>query len=172
MEGVTLPQPLYQADLEEHEVCALSGELRGPDCPSGVHEKFAPGTAPHQQCSMHRPAGTDLGPRFYDWAAHEGVRTLAQPRTALAKAALAFPREGDEFLRGADLLDAFQTIPVRALAPRGGDGLELQLDQGEREPLAAPFSTRIRATPGRHTLKLYRSGSPTPDAHATFTVTG
>jgi penicillin-binding protein 1C len=164
--------PLYDAQLEEHEVCALSGELKGPDCPSSVREKFAPGTAPRAQCSMHRAAGTDLGPRFYDWAAHEGVRTLAQPTSGAARAALAFPREGDEFQRGADLLEAFQTIPVRAMAPRSGGTLELQLDQGAREPLAAPFSTRIRATNGRHTLKLYRAGQAAPDAHATFTVSG
>ena len=172
MEGTPGPRALYDAELEVHDICALSGELKGPDCPSSVREKFAPGTAPHLQCSMHRAAGTDLGPRFYDWAAHEGVRTLTQPSSGAARAALAFPREGDEFLRGADLLEAFQTIPVRAMAPRGGGALELQLDQGTRQPLEPPFSTRIRATNGRHTLKLYRAGAAMPDAHATFTVSG
>jgi penicillin-binding protein 1C len=171
MDGVE-PQPLYEAALEEQEICALSGQLKGPHCPSSIKEKFAPGTAPHEQCEMHRAAGTDLGPRFYDWAAHEGVRTLAQPSSAAAHASLAFPREGDEFQRGADLPDQFQTIPVRALAPKGGGALELQLDGGPRESLAAPFSTRVRASNGRHILKLFRTGEREPDARAAFTVSG
>jgi penicillin-binding protein 1C len=171
MRGVD-PQPLYDAALEEREVCALSGELLGPSCPASVREKFAAGTAPRERCSMHRAAGTDLGPRFYDWAAHEGVRTLQQPLSGSTRAALAFPRDGDEFLRGRDLPDAYQTIPVRALVPSGGAGLELQLDDGARLPLPAPFSTRIPASTGRHVLRLYRIGAASPDATASFTVAG
>src|SRR5947209_19474554 len=128
---------------------------------------------------MHTPRGLDLGPRFDDWAAREGIRTApvgeqdghAQLqfsregiRTAQdGHAQLQFPRDGDEFLRGRDLPDGFQTIPVRALAPRG-TALELQLDDGPRAALAAPFSTRIPAAAGRHRLRLYQKGAPNADA--------
>jgi len=172
MAGIEKPAPLSAEPLEEHEVCALSGERAGPHCPSTVHEKFAPGTAPRVQCSMHSGSGLDLGPRFYDWAAHEGVRTRSDAATGGARAELTFPRDGDEFLRGRDLPDAYQTIPVRALAPRGGGALELQLDADPREELRAPFSTRIPARKGRHALRLYRRGEPNPDAVAQFVVSG
>jgi len=170
MSDIDRPLPLYDARLEERQVCALSGELAGPHCPSTVAEKFAPGTAPRAQCSMHGASGVDLGPRFYDWAAHEGVHTLA--RGAGDRASLAFPRDGDEFLRGSDLPDSFQTIPVRALAPRGGIALEVQLDRGPRLELRAPFSTRVPAARGRHTLRLFRADRIEPDASASFTVDG
>jgi penicillin-binding protein 1C len=170
MAGVPRPAPLYQAVLEEHEICALSGELAGPACPSAVRERFASGTAPRAQCTMHSGAGVDLGPRFYDWAAREGVHTRSAGRGGRAE--LAFPRDGDQFLRGHDLPDAFQTIPVRALAPSGGGSLELQLDSQARVELPAPFSARIPARRGRHVLRIFRAGRTEPDASASFTVDG
>jgi hypothetical protein len=172
MENVEKPAPLSEVALEERDVCALSGDLAGPHCPSTVREKFVPGTAPRSPCAMHSRDGLDLGPRFYDWAAHEGVRTLGRAVSGSAQAALAFPRDGDEFLRSRDLPDEAQTIPVRALAPQGGAPLELQLDEGPRTQLAAPFSTRIPARHGRHTLRLFRAGAGAPDAEAQFNVSG
>jgi penicillin-binding protein 1C len=172
MAGVEKPAPLYDTPLEERGICALSGELAGAHCPALVQERFAPGTAPRTQCAMHSAAGLDLGPRFYDWAAQEGVRTLSAGASGGEQAALVFPREGDQFLRGRDLPDAFQTIPVRALAPRGGGALEVQLDEGPRTHLGAPFSTRVPAQRGKHTLRLFRAGQASPDASASFVVDG
>jgi hypothetical protein len=121
---------------------------------------------------MHSGRGLDLGPRFYDWAAHEGVRTRNDAATGGTRAELTFPRDGDEFLRGRDLPDAYQTIPVRALAPKGGGSLQLQLDDAARTDLTAPFSTRVPAVRGRHVLRLFRAGADTPDATAQFVVNG
>ena len=159
MAGIEKPAPLYDVPLQHAEICALSGELAGPHCPSTVEEKFAPGTAPREQCSMHREGGVDVGPRFYDWAAREGVRTL---RTAGPSASLEFPRDGDEFVLSKDLPAKFQTIPVRAL----GSSLEVQLDDGPRLPLRE----RIPAAQGRHFLKLFKAGASAPAATARFTV--
>jgi penicillin-binding protein 1C len=173
MAGLERPAPLFdEALLESHKVCALSGDRPGPDCPATAAERFVPGTAPRQACKMHGPGGLDLGPRFYDWAAHEGLATLNTARGGGARAALLFPGEGDEYLRDRDLPDPFQTIPVRALAPEGGGLLELQLDDGPKEELAAPYSTRVPAAPGRHVLRLYRRGAGEPDARVRFVVRG
>ncbi len=173
MAGVDRPAPLFdEALLEAHEVCALSGALPGPDCPATVAERFVPGSAPKLHCKMHGPDGLDLGPRFYDWAAHEGLATLNTARGGGPRAALLFPGEGDEYLRDRDLPDPFQTIPVRALAPEGGGLLELQLDDGPRQELAPPYSTRVPASPGRHELLLYRRGAAEPDARVRFVVRG
>ena len=172
MAAIPRPAPLADAALDERAVCALSGELATAHCPGTVREKFVPGTAPHRPCSMHGSAGRDLGPGFYDWAAREGVTTLALGAGGSDRAELSFPRDGDQFLRGADLPDAVQTIPVRALGPRGGGALELQFDDGPRQPLTAPFSSRLPARAGRHTLRLFRAGEPLPDASARFSVDG
>lgn len=172
MRDVESPAPLSAVRLEEREVCALSGELAGPHCPSAVHEKFIPGTSPRTACAMHSDRGLDLGPRFYDWAAHEGVRTLSSAASGASYATLAFPRDGDEFLRSPDLPEEAQTIPVRALAPQGGAPLQLQVDDGARVELPSPFSTRIPAARGRHQLRIYRANMAEPDASASFTVGG
>ncbi|HUJ29372.1 MAG TPA: transglycosylase domain-containing protein [Myxococcales bacterium] len=164
MAGVQKPRPLSDVALEEHDVCALSGELAGPACPGIVRERFIAGTAPREQCPMHGDGGLDLGPRFYDWAAHEGVRTLRGSSPG-EHAELAFPRDGDEFLRGRDLPDEFQTIPVRVVA-RGA--VDLQLDDGPR----TPATSRVPARPGRHLLRVYRAAESTPDATVSFVVRG
>ncbi len=173
MEGVANPQPLARGvALEERTICALSGELAGPHCASTAQEKFIPGSVPKRLCAMHTEAGVDLGAHYYDWAAHEGIATLSTSETGGTRAALAFPSDGDEFLRDRDLPDEDQTIPVRALAPRGGGMLELQLDDGPRTLLAAPYSTRIPAQHGTHRLKIFRRGTSSPDAQTDFIVRG
>ncbi len=172
MAGIEKPAPLSTAPFDEREICALSGELASAHCPATVHEKFVPGTAPQARCAMHGTFGLDLGSRFYDWAAHEGVRTLSSAAGGGAHAELAFPRDGDFFLRSRDLPDEVQTIPVRALSPRGGGPLELQLDESPRTELRAPFSTRIPATHGKHLLRIFRLGAAKADASASFTVDG
>ena len=173
MEAVPSPAPLFDpAEFEEAPVCALSGDLPGPDCPATVAERFVPGTAPRRRCAMHGPGGLDLGPRYYDWAAREGLFTLTSARGGGERAELAFPGEGDEYLRDRDLPEPFQTIPVRAVAPRGGGSLELQLDEGPRLVLPPPYSTRVPAEPGRHLLRLFRAGQEQPDARVRFKVGG
>ena len=173
MAGIDEPAPLWDdPGLESREVCALSGRLATARCPSRVRERFAAGTAPVLPCEMHSAQGLDLGPRFYDWAAREGVATLSAASSGAARAALAFPADGDEFLRSPDLPDAAQTIPVRALAPAGGGALELSLDGGERIALLSPFSTRVPARRGRHELRLFRRGLAQPDARVRFEVKG
>ncbi|MBS2022294.1 MAG: penicillin-binding protein 1C [Deltaproteobacteria bacterium] len=165
------PQPLSEQRYEERDVCALSGELAGASCPSKVHEKFIAGHVPKRTCGMHSERGVDLGPQFYDWAHREGIATL-QERTAGARASIAFPTEGDEFLREVDLPDAHATIPVRALPADGARALELQLDDGPSEALDAPYSTRVPARAGKHVLRLFKPGANEPDARVRFNVRG
>ncbi len=39
--------------LVDVEICALSGQLPGPDCPHRITETFIAGTAPTETCTMH-----------------------------------------------------------------------------------------------------------------------
>ncbi|MBE7486530.1 MAG: penicillin-binding protein 1C [Polyangiaceae bacterium] len=48
------PEPLIDSSgLRQLEVCALSGDLPGADCPHRVRERFAPGREPRESCAMH-----------------------------------------------------------------------------------------------------------------------
>lgn len=49
------PAPLYDRtdDLEQAEVCALSGKRPGPHCSHRMIERFVKGQAPDQSCDMH-----------------------------------------------------------------------------------------------------------------------
>ncbi len=46
--------------FEERTICALSGQLAGPDCPAKKTEHFAPGTEPLHTCRWHTRARIDL----------------------------------------------------------------------------------------------------------------
>jgi len=54
--------------LVEVEVCALSGQLPGDDCPHRVRELFLEGTEPHETCTMHRRVAVDRATGLPAWA--------------------------------------------------------------------------------------------------------
>jgi penicillin-binding protein 1C len=60
MRGIEHPAPLADlTGLVVAEVCPLSGELAGPDCPHRRRELFRPGHAPTHTCDMHVRARID-----------------------------------------------------------------------------------------------------------------
>src|SRR5207244_3859123 len=46
-------------EFETRTICALSGRLAGPDCPSRKAELFAPGTEPIHTCPFHSQVRLD-----------------------------------------------------------------------------------------------------------------
>jgi 1A family penicillin-binding protein len=68
--------------LVDVEVCALSGDLPGPDCPHRIVETFIAGTEPSTVCTMHQRIGgvvyTILPPEAQEWVRD---RNLPQPTT-------------------------------------------------------------------------------------------
>lgn len=55
MRDVAVRRPLVDPEeLDDAEVCPLSGERAGPACPDHVRRKFPHGHAPTKTCSMHR----------------------------------------------------------------------------------------------------------------------
>jgi len=87
MEAALKGQPVQAfarpAGLVDVEVCALSGELPGPDCPHRIVETFIAGTEPSTVCTMHqRIEGvvyTVLPPEAQEWAREHN---LPQPPPA------------------------------------------------------------------------------------------
>ncbi len=53
------PRKLASVPVETRAICPLSGRLVGPDCPPGRDERFLPGQAPTEPCSMHRRLPVD-----------------------------------------------------------------------------------------------------------------
>ncbi len=180
MRGV-VPRKLVERSRFEHaRVCALSGKLAGPACPSAVEEAFLPGTAPTESCSMHRwrqgPV-LDVGPEFYAWARAEGIEAGPWPEEEASaqlgsSAGILLPGQGDEYLIEPGVPDGAQGIPVRVRPPPGVQRVEIRADDGTVLRLAAPFAGRIPAIPGRHRIELWLPGGTQPLAASEFAVRG
>ena len=87
MEAALKGQPVHAFTrpdgLVDVEVCALSGDLPGPDCPHRVVETFVAGTEPATVCAMHQRIDgvvyTVLPPEAQEWAREHH---LPQPSSA------------------------------------------------------------------------------------------
>jgi penicillin-binding protein 1C len=176
-------QPLVDRSRFEHvRVCALSGLRAGVHCPSAVEEVFLPGTAPQEDCRMHRETSVggarrpvlDVGPDFYAWARTQGWRAGPWPDAERSggEAELLTPEDGDEYLLEAGVPGSAQSIPVRVRPPPGALRLELRLDDGEVLPLAPPFTGRLPARAGRHRVELWAPGGAEALAGAEYQVRG
>ena len=78
---LTLPPP--PSDVVSAEICPLSGELAGPDCPHRKVERFAARAVPTARCSWHVREGRVVATRyptevaaFMDREAHTGGRGI------------------------------------------------------------------------------------------------
>jgi len=179
MRGIA-PAALVDRDaFHRARVCALSGELAGPACPSTVDELFLPGTAPSTGCRMHRghgPGGLDVGPEFYAWAAAEGIdggpRAEAADDPGQGPGWIVLPADGDEYLLEGGVAEGAQAIPVRIHPPPGAARVEVRSDDGTVLRLEAPFAGRLPARPGRHRIELWAPGADAPLAVSAFLVRG
>ncbi len=180
------PAPLVdRTGLVPVEVCALSGELAGADCPHHTREWFEPGRRPTSTCSMHVRARIDpesgllAGPacrnvtwrafeRFPDeyasWAAGAG-RSLApvesSPRCPVPversprRPAIAFPTSGSHFSLDPAVARAQQELVLTARAPVS-ERVDFVLDGRPLGRVRAPFTLRWRLERGEHTLVVRR----------------
>jgi penicillin-binding protein 1C len=168
--------------LVEVEVCALSGERAGRDCPHRVRERFAPGRVPTHDCSMHTRARIDprngllAGPACADavervleqypdayraWAEQVGrplVPRDASPRCAppslgdRGAPAVLFPSDGARFFLDPGVEPDAQRIVLRARAAT--NRIAWVLDGRVLSQAASPGSVEWRLTPGRHVLNV------------------
>lgn len=184
MAGVTTAPLVDRTGLVSARICPLSGELAGPSCPGAMEELFIAGTQPTHDCSMHGQLAAglsdelkqrclrlaaaegrlvDLGLDFYDWAHNEGLSRepwlaamcLGEGHAdATRPVQILHPAKGDEFLLLADLPLADQAIPVRVRATPSVGALTLVVDGASDGTLRPPFTGRIPATRGQHTLEV------------------
>ena len=145
--------------LEQREVCSLSGERPGPDCPGRKHEWFTPAAARQldaaQACSFHvQPAIADGGarsgvrfpPQLAPWARAHALPDLARSkRGSSAPLAIVYPAPDSLFQLDPHRSAAAQVPPLQALP---ADGVRFQID--------GKPAREFRPTPGRHLLRAQR----------------
>lgn len=122
-------QRTVPSEVRQVEVCALSGDLPGPDCPQKVASWFVPGVSPIRMCELHRGILIDgtSGARVAWDDGRPGLR-----------------REVYEFW-SPDLLELFRRAglprrepPVPENGVAGVDGL----DPGEPPQILSPLANR------------------------------
>ncbi|MBN1920608.1 MAG: penicillin-binding protein 1C [Anaerolineae bacterium] len=147
--------------LTQVSVCALSGQLLGPDCGHGVIEWFIVGTEPQAVCDLHRRIGNRVVVHYplevQAWAREQGLLETAvesenpAPPTQVAALELLRPDDGAVYQRDTSLAEAAQRIPVSAEATVGlrevtfwVDGMPLAIFS------APPYITYWTLEPGQH----------------------
>jgi penicillin-binding protein 1C len=112
------PAPRTEVELVDLAVCAQTGLRVGPGCRHTTHERFAPGSVPHESCAAHDDSGDLVLPsRYADWVAKHhpsGVaRTFGGPSDASDPAVVVRePRDGARLV--VDPSRGTTVIPLRA----------------------------------------------------------
>jgi penicillin-binding protein 1C len=171
--------------LERVEVCALSGERAGPDCPHRVAEWLPAGrSARSQACTMHvrvRTGGDPAGrvferypPSLRAWAEAAG-RPVAPPGTngtnegagdpSAETVRIAYPLPGARFVIDPDRPRESQRLDVRIEAPAEAERATLVVDGETVATLTAPFRASWPLRGGDHELVAEVGGARSPPVH-------
>ncbi|MGC9394076.1 MAG: penicillin-binding protein [Anaerolineae bacterium] len=144
--------------LVDVEVCALSGELPGPDCPHRIVETFIAGTEPPTVCTMHQRIDgivyTVLPPEAQSWARERNLPQPAthnpQPTTLLH---ITSPDAGAVYRIDPAQPRDTQRIAISVVLDVRFEQIELLIDGLPLVRLAAPPYTHLwRLEPGTHTF--------------------
>ncbi|MEJ5309338.1 MAG: PBP1A family penicillin-binding protein [Anaerolineae bacterium] len=162
MEAALKGQPVQAfarpAGLVDVEVCALSGELPGPDCPHRIVETFIAGTEPDTVCQMHQRIDgvvyTILPPEAQAWARE---RNLPQPTTynpqSTAYLRITSPDAGAVYRIDPAQPREMQRIDIKIASDSRYKQIELFVDGLPLAILVAPPYTYLwRLEPGSHTF--------------------
>jgi penicillin-binding protein 1C len=170
MRGLDAAPLVDRSRFEAADVCALSGERAGPDCPSVVHEAFLPGTAPARTCTMHRHDATlAVAAPFLGWARAEGIPAVPAGGGPGAASFLQ-PGDGDEYLLEPGQPAEDQSVPVQVAASVDPSSLEVRTGEGAVLPVSPAYTTRVPARRGDVRLELWARGGDAPLAVTRYRV--
>jgi len=119
------------------DLCLLSGETAGADCPASAREWFPPSEAPRTLCSVHRRLAVDaasgkladertpnrrvalrsftvLSPEYALWGSKRGLSAPPPGGKTLSSLLILSPKDGSRYLLDPDAQSRFQTIPLEA----------------------------------------------------------
>jgi penicillin-binding protein 1C len=162
------------AGIVDETVCAPTGLLPGPDCPSPVRELFVSGTQPGsvERYYSRDPSGqVRVNPpaEARAWAIDSGL-ALAGPEESSADAAVRVvqPGPGSVFFVSPELKS--QELVLRASIPPGAGDVEFRVDGRVvgRSPGPDPWLT-WRLDPGQHRLEVVARLRDGTEAIATST---
>lgn len=169
------PLAVAPAGLEPRAVCALSGQPAWGACPS-VRSEWLPAERKTTECLWHRREGARTRvawpAQYRAWARARGQLTPSAMRSDPARAAssveaehervlrIVNPPDGALYLRDPTLRDAFQTLPLRAVASEPAalltwavDGRPLGSARSER-PLDWPLAIDERGRTDSTTIRV------------------
>ncbi len=157
-------------------VCAPTGQLPGPDCPSPVRELFVAGTepvVPERYYTRAADGGLVIDPptEARAWARDAGLRLATASPRADDPIRIVTPAAGSVFWLAPELGTA--ELVLRAAAAPGIERLTFTVDGAlVGDASAADPSVTWRLAPGRHTLHVTASlvGGSATAATATFEV--
>jgi penicillin-binding protein 1C len=141
--GDTTPIVPPPDDVEELDICALSGARPSTYCPS-VQKEWLPVSAPAKFCSWHHDGSIDWPAEYRAWAR---ATQPAEPMRATTKHATAFrianPPDGATYLIDPTLRMQYQTLRLRA------DAASRVTWRVNNRPIA---TNEWPLAPGRHTI--------------------
>ena len=178
-EGIDAPPFPVPEATEAVTVCAISGQVAGPDCPSTLVEHFIPSEAPRETCTVHRriavdardgsPARADTPPTrvvlrpstvlpaiYAVWGSHRGLGEpfIDAPAPAQGSLSITYPVDGARFLLDPDTPRRFQTLPLEASVQPRPRWVEWYADGRLVARSGFPFAARFPLQPGDHRLQL------------------
>lgn len=188
----TVPFPVPQG-TEPVEVCALSGEIAGPDCQNTAVERFFPRNAPRTACTVHvrRPVDlrtgtladrstppslvamrpfTVLGPEYSLWSLHRGLASPLPPPPGPAIFKILSPLDGGRYTRDPETPRGFQTLLLQVLASPGPPFIDWYVDGVFFQSAPAPYTARWPLHPGTHRIEARWAGTPRAGPQVSVTV--
>lgn len=147
--------------LTQVSVCALSGQLLGPDCGHGIIEWFIGGTEPQTVCDLHQRVGGRVVVRYpvevQAWAREQGFLEPSVesedpgPSDSVVALRLLRPDNGAIYQRDTSVALAFQRIPVSVEAMLVLREVTLWVDGAPLIVFSAPpYATYWTLEPGQH----------------------
>lgn len=178
---------------ERVEVCALSGEIAGPDCQNTSVERFFPRNSPRTLCTVHvrRPVDlrtgapasrgtpphlvamrpfTVLGPEYGLWSLHRGLATPASLPSGPRVLKILSPLDGGRYTRDPETPRERQTLLLQVLASPAPPFIDWYVDGAFFQSSPTPFTARWPLSPGTHTIAARWPGVNEPGPEVTVTV--
>jgi penicillin-binding protein 1C len=125
-------------DVEQVEICALSGARPSTYCPS-VRSEWLPSGAPARFCSWHHDGTIDWPAEYRAWAPKR--EAMPQKVADVAGMRIVNPPDGATYMIDPTLRREFQTLRLRATS-------DVKWQVNDRRLASAEWPL----TPGRHTI--------------------